>query len=69
MTIATILRYSQDRFFCTAVVLQIPWKQCSEWTGWTNQANVTREDGQGNTPNNPMESLPDSFESAGSKVL
>ncbi len=51
-------------FHRTAVVLQSPWKQCSEWTGWTNPIPNSREGGLGNTPNNPMDSLPDNFELA-----
>ena len=52
-------------FHRTAVVLQSPWKQCSEWTGWTNPIPNSREGGLGNTPNNPMDSLPDNFELVG----
>jgi hypothetical protein len=48
----------------TALVLQIPWKQCSEWTEWTDQIRFIREDGLGNTPYNPVDSIPDNFESA-----
>ncbi len=63
-----INQWFKSNHFRTAVVLQTPWKQCSVWTGWTIQECFTREDGQGNTPNTPMESLPDNFESVGSRL-